>query len=129
MMIMTDRLPKWTLTTLTTAAILWLTLAPHPLPEVDMPLFPHADKVVHALMMGGLLWSWALDIMRCHRAWIRPPHRLLQATIAVILFGGAIELAQLAMHAGRGAEWLDFAADAAGAVVAMLTLRLLPAAR
>ena len=128
-MIMTDHLPKWTLTTLAAAAILWLTLAPHPLPEIDMPLFPHADKVVHALMMGGLLWAWALDIMRLHRAWIRPPRRLILATIAVILFGGAIELAQLVMHAGRGAEWPDFAADAAGAIAAMLTLHLLPASR
>lgn len=42
-------------------AILWLTLAPHPLPESDVPLFEHADKVVHALMFGGLVFALIID--------------------------------------------------------------------
>lgn len=118
-----NRLPKWTLTPLCVAAILWLTLAPHPLPDVDLPLFPGVDKVVHALMMAGLLWSWALDVMRSRRRWCRPAH-ILPAAVCVVAFGGAIELIQMEMHAGRGAEWLDFAADTAGAVIAALTLLL-----
>lgn len=122
---MTIRLPRWSLTAITVTAILWLTLAPHPLPDVDVPIFPGADKVVHALMMSGLLWAWALDSMRAVHAWNRPRH-LTTATVLVILFGGAIELTQMAMHAGRGAEWWDFAADAAGALLAMLTIRLFP---
>ena len=39
-------------------AVLYLTLVPRPLPDMDIPLFPGADKVVHAIMMMG--------VMLCH---------------------------------------------------------------
>lgn len=121
----------WALTLITLAAILWLTLAPDPLPdEMDIPLFPGADKVVHGLMMAGLTWAACLDLMRKNR---RLPHwrRLRFVTVMVIvvlvcLFGGGIELVQKAMDMGRGADWLDFAADASGAVGAGLIVVALP---
>lgn len=128
---MKKALCDWFLTLVTLAAILWLTLAPDPLPdEMDIPLFPGADKVVHGLMMAGLVWAACLDLMRKDRSL---PHwrRLRSMTVGVIvvlvcLFGGGIELVQKAMAMGRGADPLDFAADAAGAAVAGVIVLALP---
>lgn len=62
------RLPPWLLTTLTVLAILWLTLAPHPLPDNDIPTFEGIDKVVHACMFGGLYFMICLDrVISAHR--------------------------------------------------------------
>ncbi len=111
-------------------AILWLTLAPHPLPDADVPLFPGVDKVVHALMFGGLAFAWMFDIVlsrlkrgghsrgRCLAGF----RRTMLAAIAccVGLFGGVIEVLQWLMGLGRGMELGDFIADCLGAVVAVI---------
>jgi VanZ family protein len=44
--------------------------------------------------------------------------------VAMMLFGGAIEIAQGAMNLGRDADILDFVADSVGIVVAMGLLYL-----
>ena len=118
------RLPAGTLTTLTTLAILWLTLAPHPLPTSGIKLFPGADKVVHGCMFGGLFLMACLDresIYSKRRILWNPAQRMRFTIIAAIgctLFGGAIEVVQDAMRMGRSADWLDFVADGAGVVLA-----------
>lgn len=116
------RLPQWALTAVCVAAVLYLTLFPHPLPDNDLRLWEHTDKVVHALMMAGVVWCAALDLMRRSRSTLRPLRlrELAAITFTVILFGGAIELAQRAMELGRGADWADWAADSIGAVAAAL---------
>lgn len=107
-------------------AILWLTLAPHPLPADDIPMFfPNADKLVHALMFGGLVFALVIDrelfLQRRYLTTSRMPRRsclpLILFFVAATLFGGLIELLQNAMGLGRGADWLDFAADASGALL------------
>ena len=115
------RLPAGTLTILTILAILWLTLAPDPLPSTGMKLFPGADKVVHACMFGGLFFMVYLDrdgTYRKRRIRWNPAQRMqftIFAAMGCALFGGAIELAQ-------DADWLDFVADGAGvALAAVLT--------
>lgn len=121
----------WILTLVTLAAILWLTLAPDPLPdEMDIPLFPGADKVVHGLMMAGLVWAACIDLMRKDRS-LHQWRRLRSSTVMIVvvivsLFGGGIELIQKAMDMGRGADPLDFAADMAGAVAAGVIVLALP---
>ncbi|MDE6514321.1 MAG: VanZ family protein [Muribaculaceae bacterium] len=111
------RLPRWLLTALCVAAILYLTLAPHPLPDNDISFWEHTDKIVHAIMFGGLYFCAWFDIWRNKKAPLNL--RLLLAT-GVTLFGGVIELLQRAMQQGRGAEWADLAADAAGALLGAL---------
>ncbi len=129
-------IPTGLFTFLTGAASLWLTLAPHPLPGSGLHLFPGADKVVHACMFGGLffaacfdrkLWRTKKRAMHQHLTH-RPEKRYIILSIALncVAFGGGIELVQGAMDLGRGADWLDFLADAAGVAVAMaLTPRVL----
>lgn len=103
---------------LTVGLILWLTLAPHPTGDLDLPLFPGADKVVHAIMFGFLAFVVLLELMK-HRGWHPLP---LVAVAAVSLlcaaFGIGIEFAQRAMGLGRALEVLDMLADSAGAVTA-----------
>jgi len=73
--------------------------------------FPHADKFQHAaafLGLGGLLLAL---FERRHYA---------VACVALLVFGGAIEVAQYLMPYGRSAEWADLAADGLGIVLAAL---------
>ncbi len=112
-----QRLPRWLLTTLTVSAVLYLTLAPKPLPDNDIHFWEHTDKLVHALMMFGVYTALALDLRRP----LTPRLRWLLFA-AVALFGAAIELAQQSMHLGRTASIPDLAADLAGAAAALLLL-------
>lgn len=116
------RLPPWMLTAMTTVAILYLTLVPHPLPDNDIPLFAGADKVVHAVMFGSLyLMMWA-DRVRRDRSW-RACRAAVMAALAVA-FGGLIELAQQWMGMGRGCELADWIADTAGVIVVCVVIKI-----
>jgi VanZ family protein len=85
----------------------WLCLRP----SADDQWFPHADKVHHAaafLGLGGLLLAL---FERRHYAVV---------CIALLVFGGAIEVAQYLMPYGRSAEWADLVADGLGVMLAAL---------
>lgn len=118
-------IPRWAATATATTAILYLTLVPSPLPpDMDLPIFPGADKIAHALMFVGLYWTLAFDLMRRHdplrlRAVSRST--LLALIPCVITFGGLIELLQMAMGMGRSAELADFGADSLGVILAYLS--------
>lgn len=114
-----DRLPSPWWSVICIAAVLYLTLVPDPLGDNDLPLFPGADKVVHGVMMFGVVVCVIFDRLRSQRRYEKPapPQAAVWGAVAaVVAFGGVIELAQGAMGLGRGEDWLDFAADAAGAV-------------
>lgn len=118
-----NSLPTGTITIAVTAAVLYLTLDPNPLPDNHIHLFPGADKVVHGIMMTGIVWAATIDRARyCarHKKSNPPKAPLTLYLVATILFGGLIELLQLAMDMGRGAEWTDFAADSIGAFAAYI---------
>lgn len=109
------KVPTGLLSALTVIAILWLTLAPHPTGDLDLPLFPGADKVVHAIMFGVLAFVVCLETMKRH-GW----KMLSLPLIGVIAFlcaafGTGIEILQRAMGLGREFEVLDILSDAAGA--------------
>lgn len=113
------RLPRWVLTAVCTALILYLTLVPKPLPDNDIPFWEHTDKIVHAFMFGSLYACLFLDLWRGRnpggrRSWL--------AVIPVIALGGLIELLQQAMKLGRGGDIADFVADFAGIVLALFLM-------
>ena len=111
------RLPRWLLTILVLALILWLTLAPHPLGKVHVPLFKGADKVAHLIMFAALSFSFNLDWMRV-RHWQRLSlPEIACVALGVGVFGIFIELAQRTMGMGRSFEVLDMVADGAGAMI------------
>ncbi len=109
-------IPSWMFSIVCTAAILWLTLSPSPLGELHMSFFVGADKVVHAIMFGGLTFCILVDVWRKKR--FNQPSKIefVYATISSVLLGGLIELVQGAAGLGRDAEIMDFVADGLGAV-------------
>lgn len=115
-----SKLPGWSLSIATLVAILWLTLAPEPVGDVDIPLFPGADKVVHAIMFGGLTLMLLLD--RKRRDWTQRVPRLFIPAAALLssAIGLLVEFAQGWMGLGRSFDMMDFPADSAGAVVAAI---------
>lgn len=87
-------------------------------PKTDLVEIPNLDKLVHICMyfgMSGMLW---LEFLRAHRRdntliW----HAWLGAFLCPVLFGGAVELMQEYCTTYRGGDWLDFAANSAGAIL------------
>lgn len=106
------------------ALILYLTLAPRPLPDDTPPMFPGADKLAHAAMFGLLTLTFMFDYRLINRR-LPSVRAAVAATAAASVFGGFIEILQQSMGLGRTAEWADFAADIAGAFSAALLYLLL----
>ena len=90
-------------------------------PTTDLGTIPNLDKVVHICMyfgMSGMLW---LEFLRAHRRDRMPMwHALVGAFVCPVLFCGAVELFQVFCSIYRGGDWLDFAANTTGAVLASL---------
>ena len=119
---------RWVSTALVVLAILYLTIAPRPVPDNDIDI-PGLDKLVHVVMFGGLAIVAFIDTARRSRRSFNMPTRMSVGVIVVItiLFGGLVEIAQELTGLGRSADWLDFVADAvgviAGAWIANIVLR------
>lgn len=109
----------WWPTALVVAIILYATLSSDPVGDIDMPLIPHLDKLIHAIMFGGLFSAIAFDSYRDGYCMTR--YRLLMYAAIAVAAGGATELLQYAEDNVRSADWLDFAADAGGVVIAFFT--------
>lgn len=111
-------IPKYQLTLIVVAMILYLTLLPQPLGEEEFSLFDGADKVVHFIMFGGLTGTFVFDRWRIYQ-----PLNLSSALIlafCVSLFGGLIEWLQYAMQLGRtGNDIADATANTLGAFTAV----------
>lgn len=105
-------------TALVVAVILYATLFPDPAGVDELPPIPHIDKLIHAIMFGGLAGAMGFDYARSHG--LLCPSRSAMGLFAVIatLAGGVIEILQGAMQLGRGADWFDLLADGVGALVA-----------
>lgn len=113
-----SRLPFFSLSILTTAIILYLTLVPHPIPEDDIPLIPGLDKIVHGIMFGALTLALCIDYSRKWHDFNAVPLKMLICFSGCsAAFGGLVEIAQGAMGLGRGADVADWGADIAGCIV------------
>lgn len=110
-------MPPWVMTAVVVLAILWLTLAPKPLPDNDVHWFEGADKVVHGCMFGGLFFVMGLDWVISGRKLGLPVGMALAGVC--VAFGGGIELVQGAMDMGRGCDVWDFVADTAGVALSL----------
>ena len=60
-------MPQFLVSGTVVAAVLYLTLAPKPLPDNDINWFKHTDKIVHAVMMAGVYLAVALDYIKHRR--------------------------------------------------------------
>lgn len=111
-------IPAYQPTMAVIATILYLTLLPHPLGEEDIQLFEGADKVVHAIMFGGLTGTYIYDRWRSCR-----PVTLKGALVVALLsaiFGMTVEYLQASMGLGRaGNDIYDALANTIGAFLAV----------
>ena len=90
-----------------------MVLALLPVELLTLPVFNWWDKAQHALACAVLS---LLGFMAF-------PQRLLQVALGMVIYGGAIELAQLAVG-WRFGEWEDVMADITGVMVAGLVRSL-----
>lgn len=112
---------RWWPSAMCVAIILYATLSADPAGADELELFPGADKLIHAIMFGGLAGALAFDSCRSNPSHHVSRSRMTAIAIGVILFGAADEAAQALFTDNRSAEWLDFAADCIGVAVAWLT--------
>ncbi|MEG1685191.1 MAG: VanZ family protein, partial [Bacteroides sp.] len=93
-------------------------------PETSLDKIPNFDKVVHICMylgLSGVIW---IEYMRSHRQNFCLKRALLGAFVFPILFSGSIELIQEYGTTYRGGDWLDFAANVTGVIIAALIAHL-----
>lgn len=121
-----EKLPKWLFSIIVVAAVLYLTLMPQPLPDNDIPWFEGADKLVHGIMMLGVMLCLSFDyFLIVYKKRDKIPVGILSVfLIFTIAFGGIIELLQGWMDMGRGKDMVDFEADTIGAIVAYIIVLL-----
>ena len=90
-------------------------------PTTELSRIPNIDKIVHVCMymgMSGMLW---LEFLRARRKTDSPLwHAWVGAFVCPVLFSGMVELLQEYCTTYRGGDWLDFAANTTGAVIASL---------
>jgi VanZ family protein len=89
------------------------------LPARDLPALGISDKVEHAVAYA-LLAFWFASVMA--------RRDFLYLVLALLAFGGGIEIAQGLMGLGREADLLDLAADGVG-IVAGVVLAATPLGR
>lgn len=106
---------------LTLCVVLYATLFSDPLGDHEMPPIPHLDKLIHAVMMGGLFGAIAFDKQRADKTRRLSRRFLVTLSAAIMAFGAADEIAQAAMGIGRSGDLLDLAADWTGVTVAYFT--------
>jgi len=87
------------------------------MPGRSLPSLKLSDKIEHVMAFATLAFWFGSIVVR---------RDLIGVAIALLLFGGLIEVAQGAMRLGRSADWEDVLADgigiAAGLVVALTPL-------
>lgn len=111
-----SRALNWWPSILVIIFVLYLTCWPDPLPEKTIPVFPGADKLVHAIMFGGIVGALDFDYYRkCKQ--FQKSVRYITLIFAVAL-GGITELIQSIDSIGRSCDIFDFCADIMGALIA-----------
>ncbi len=88
-------------------------------PSTDLDNVPGIDKLVHPCMyfvMASLLW-WEFYIGQ-QKTNAPMWHGWVGALLCPLVYGGVVELLQEYCTAYRGGEWLDFAANSAGVIIA-----------
>lgn len=107
---------RYPLTAAVTAAVWVLSLMPI-IPETPLNNVKFIDKWTHIVMYGGLCMVIWFEYLRRHKSvdWLR---LAAFGWLAPVLMSGLLELLQEYCTGGRrNGDWLDFAANAAGATL------------
>jgi VanZ family protein len=107
--------------------ISYLCLTTQPFPSsinTSIFSFPGIDKLVHGTLYFMLTFSTMFVLMKMDK--LGKKLLTLAWTVTIpILFGGFVELAQLYCVKGRSGDWLDFAANTIGVVIAYFAFKVL----
>ena len=114
---MTSILKTYPLTLLTVAVICYLSFFTPPQTELDN--ISNIDKLVHTCMYGGLSIIIWWEYLRKHDTicWKR---FIPISVVFPIMMSGIIELLQAYCTTNRSGEWLDFAANSFGVILAFI---------
>ena len=114
---MLEYLKKYPMTILVILVICYLSFFKPP--QTDMETIPGIDKLVHTCMYGGLCFLLWVEYLRTHRELNR--RKLLWGGIILpITMSGIIELLQSYCTEYRGGDWMDFAANSLGVLLAAM---------
>lgn len=111
-------LKRYPLSHFAIAMVIILSLAP--LKEMpELPDIKFMDKWVHFVMYGGLCLVIWWEYFRQHKStlWLRAT---IGAILLPALLGGILELMQEYLTTYRNGDWLDFAANCIGVLLAAL---------
>ena len=111
-------LKRYPLSHFVTAVVIILYLAPlQEMPE--MPDIKFMDKWGHFVMYGGLCLVIWWEYFKQHKSilWLRVT---IGAILLPALLGGALELMQKYLTTYRSGDWMDFAANCVGVLLAAL---------
>ena len=98
-----------------------LTLMPaSDVPQVSwMDNIPNFDKLVHAVLFGGLAFLFALPILKSHFSQKQKLNYSIRISLAAIVWGITIEFLQKFYVPSRDFDLLDWAADIVGVIIAL----------
>lgn len=111
---------KYWPTALVVLVILYATWVPHPLPDDEIPPIPHVDKLIHAIMMGGLAAALMFDYYRSSAARRLSPRAVILFVAVAMGFSVVDEVVQGLLPIGRPSDPLDLLADWTGCFVAAI---------
>lgn len=114
---MNTKVTKWVkchrFSIILTTAILYLSLFTPPKTKIDDVAF--ADKWAHLVMYGTYVFTMCHELYRSCKSEGTPWGRWLLAALWAVGYSGMMELAQAYFTTTRSGDWIDFAANAAGA--------------
>lgn len=119
---MGKKLPHWLLgfwpTMIVLLVIVYATWTPHPVDPDDIPKIPYVDKLIHAIMMGGLCSALMFDFYR-HRHGQLTLRTIIAFAASVMAFSVLDEWLQGVLPIGRPSDVWDLVADCIGCLVAV----------
>ncbi len=113
---LTNRIKRYPITIILVLVIWYLSMFTPP--KVDLGDVRFIDKWAHLLMYGTLVFVLWMEDWRT-RLCAAPMTRIATLYIAPVIMSGIIELAQAYCTTNRSGDWLDLAANAAGALAGL----------
>lgn len=103
---------------LVVCVILYATWLPGELEPSSLPKIPHIDKLIHAIMFGGLTGALLFDRRRSGRK--NTLYGIFKFAAWVVAFAAFDEWMQDQLPIGRSSDVWDFRSDLIGILVAIL---------
>ncbi len=106
---------------ITLCVILYATWLPDPLNDATLPLIPHIDKLIHAIMFGGMTGALLFDYKRKDKQ-RQLTRRVIATCVAIVVVLSVIdEIVQGLLPIGRPFDFFDLIADWTGIIIARLS--------